>query len=445
MTEISYVLKLFARISYFVSIYTLIQYADLDPISWSQKLPMATLGNINFMSSFLGLATCLFLSKIFCESLNLPEKVHFVFWSLLNLFLIVQSGSIQGIGILFVGLGTLVILKAFTQKNLISGFFVTGLLFLSGIVVLVGTAGRGFLGGALFQQTVTYRLDYWQAGWQMFLWNPWFGLGIDSYGDYYREYRSLEATEKTGPARVANTEHNIFLDLMSGGGFLSGFFLILLFLFPVWLGIKNFQTMRSETQFFLLFPLVIGFLFFCLISINQIGVGVWGFIFIGMCIAVSREVTKINKSTNQSNLKKSNSIGVSSEFQNKKTKVSLACFSFVMALSLVQIPVKADINFLKATKENNIAEMMKIVGSFASNSFYEERVLSYLVESNRIQEAIGLAQKLTSSDSQNFYAWSVLAFESDVPKKLRDEAALQLIRIDPQNRQLRIDLANRGR
>lgn len=72
------VTTVFMRTSYFISIYTTLQFADLDPIPWSQKLPVATLGNINFMSAFLGLANIIILGKFFVEKLQISQKIFFV-------------------------------------------------------------------------------------------------------------------------------------------------------------------------------------------------------------------------------------------------------------------------------------------------------------------------------------------------------------------------------
>ena len=94
----------FERLGYFVSIYTLIQLMDLDPINWSQKLMVATLGNINFMSSFLGLTTISYTSRVFLERLSVSAKLFFIFLSTLNIFLIIVSKSIQGLGVYAAGL-----------------------------------------------------------------------------------------------------------------------------------------------------------------------------------------------------------------------------------------------------------------------------------------------------------------------------------------------------
>ena len=39
-----------------VSLYCLIQIAGLDPVGWSSSAPFATLGNVNFLSAYLGIS-----------------------------------------------------------------------------------------------------------------------------------------------------------------------------------------------------------------------------------------------------------------------------------------------------------------------------------------------------------------------------------------------------
>jgi O-antigen ligase len=56
------------------------------------------------------------------------------------------------------------------------------------------------------------------------------GVGVDSYGYFYKEYRDLEAIERTGPERVSNTAHNVFLDISSGAGIFAGFIFASIFL-----------------------------------------------------------------------------------------------------------------------------------------------------------------------------------------------------------------------
>ena len=211
----------FDKLGYFITLYTLLQLMDLDPINWSQKLMVATLGNINFMSSFLGLTSISYLSRILLERLSLSSRLFYLAILLLNLYLIGISQSIQGIGVFLAGLVFLLTYKFRQKFSFLSTLAVFFASLVSGLVVLLGTAGFGPL-SMLRQETVIFRIDYWTAAINMLTANPLKGIGIDSYGDFYREYRTLEAVVRTGPQRVTNTAHNIFLDVFSGAGVFSG-------------------------------------------------------------------------------------------------------------------------------------------------------------------------------------------------------------------------------
>jgi O-antigen ligase len=49
--------------------------------------------------------------------------------------------------------------------------------------------------------------------------HPFFGVGLDSYGDWYRRERTIEATLRRGPEITSNAAHNVLLDFSSTGGF----------------------------------------------------------------------------------------------------------------------------------------------------------------------------------------------------------------------------------
>ena len=68
--------------------------------------------------------------------------------------------------------------------------------------------------------------------------HPWFGVGLDSYGDWYRASRTLAATIRRGPSTVSNAAHNVFIDI----GATAGIFALIAYLAVVFLG---FQAMRS--------------------------------------------------------------------------------------------------------------------------------------------------------------------------------------------------------
>lgn len=118
------------------------------------------------------------------------------------------------------------------------------------------------------------------------------GHGFETYGDLYTQERGIISALRTGLQRTSNSAHNIFLDIGVNGGvlLLTSYILILLLAF-----IKSFkyvQFLKKSKQmdfvFLGLFSFWIAYLAQALISINQIGVGIWAWIITGLLLNVGR-------------------------------------------------------------------------------------------------------------------------------------------------------------
>ena len=435
----------FDKLGYFITLYTLLQLMDLDPINWSQKLMVATLGNINFMSSFLGLTSISYLSRILLERLSLSSQLFYLAILLLNLYLIGISQSIQGIGVFLAGLVFLLTYKFRQKFSFLSTLAVFFASLVSGLVVLLGTAGFGPL-SMLRQETVIFRIDYWTAAINMLTANPLKGIGIDSYGDFYREYRTLEAVVRTGPQRVTNTAHNIFLDVFSGAGVFSG----LMFLSIMALTLYSiFTALRANHQNFDLTAfsaMWLGFMVFCSISINQIGVGVWGFIFTGVIngYVIRYRVDNFAKDTSSQKGKKSLDVEkkrASLEFgtgQNpgpgKSIQLLTSTFLALIVGAISILPNIADSRFLYEIKSANLDNALKLSTSVGIQDFHREALMSALAKAGRPVDTLKVAESLLEQNPRNWQAWVAILSSEVATDNRRIQAANQLLRLDPNNK-----------
>jgi O-antigen ligase len=435
----------FEKLGYFISFYTLVQLMDLDPINWSQKIMIATLGNINFMSSFLGLTAISYTCRVLKEQLALSTKIFFFSMTSLNLYLIYISQSIQGIGVYFAGLTLLLTFKIRQSFNLFKSliFLTSSIVF--GILGLLGTAGFGPL-SMLRQETVIFRLDYWRAGINMLMANPLNGIGIDSYGDYYREFRTLEAVTRTGPQRVTNTAHNIFLDVFSGSGAFTGIIFTLIMALTIKAILSSLKHNSLNDDFIAFGAMWLGFLVFCLISINQIGVGVWGFIFTGLVngFVIRCRIEKRNNesslSLDKERLKRARnrkaSISVSDRKSRDLSKALQVVLSGVLAIAvgaLALIPNVADARFVSAIRGSNLDLAMDVIKSPGIQDFHIERLITALAEAGRSKESLGLAQLLSKQNPQSWSAWVAIVSSEIATRDQRVRAANELFRLDPNN------------
>ncbi len=437
---------IFERVGYFITFYTLLQLLALDPINWSQKLMVATLGNINFMSSFLGLTAISYTSRFLREKSNLSSKLYFVFMVFLNLYLIVVSKSIQGLGVFFAGVAMLLTFLIRRNSDFLKSIFFLTSTIMIGTFALAGTAGFGPL-SILQQETVLFRIDYWQSGLNMLISNPLNGIGIDSYGDYYREYRSLEAVTRTGPQRVTNTAHNIFLDVFSGAGLIAGLLFLAIMLLAALSALKSLKLNLKDDNFTVFVAMWLGFIVFCLISINQIGVGVWGFLFTGLItgtMANYHSEFKAVEGQEKSRKSKSGEVnanrtqGLRPSLKNSQSsspaEVLMSLLLALAVLVIALIPNVTDARFLAAIRNPDLSRALELVNDVGVQDFHKEQLIRRLAEQNKQEESLRLALEVIDKNSRNWPAWVEIMVNEKASNAQKEEAAKRLIALDPNNK-----------
>ena len=423
--------------SVFMTIYCLIQIAKLDPVGWSELRPFGTLGNINFSSAFFGLSTLCAFALIFDSKKSMLTRLSLGILIVVDLSIIYYTGSIQGLMMFVAGVGIqgfIYILQRYKQNIVrLSYLFVA---VIGVILTILGLANKGPLSKFLFAPSIVFRSDYWHAGWAMTLKFPFFGVGLDSYGDWYRTVRGEISTLRTGPDRTANTAHNIFLDISSNGGFplILCYLAILFFAFRY--GIKVLKTSRTPYQI-ALFTSWIGFIIFSSISINQVGVGVWGWLFTGLLIGnykfgiqnlgnikeSSPEMKKVKKSKK--------SISKNSSMPASNGLFGLLGLSVGVLISI--IPLQADAKFKTAMQSGAIDKMLLSVQSIGATAFHKEMVVDVALRNNFQPQALLLARELVKQYPRDFMGWRVIAALGDSTNGEKSNAIKQLEELDPFN------------
>ena len=252
---------------------------------------LGTFGNPNFISSFMGIFITALFTILFMSGIKLAYRVAIIVLIFGSFFVIASSGSQQGGVVAIGGIATVVffLLKA-RFKNRIAVVSYLSVVSISGLIAVLGMLQRGPLVEVLYKQSVSLRGEYWQAGINMGLSNPVFGVGLDSYGTFYRAYRKESATLIPGMNTITDAAHNIFLDIFASTGFL-GISLYLAIIFYVFS--KCLLYIKKSTQFdpifVLLFSCWLAYQAQAVISINQLGIAIWGWIFGGLLLGYTRK------------------------------------------------------------------------------------------------------------------------------------------------------------
>ena len=418
--------------------YCLVQIVGRDPIPWSEFNTFGTLGNINFLSAFLGMTSIGAIGFAMNNSENLLKRLSLVALALGDLLIIYSTGSIQGPVIFAVGIAALLFISILDFRKF-KKIILAGFSFLSvtiGYFVVVALQNRGPMASIIYQPSVNFRADYMHAGLEMTLQKPLIGVGMDSYGDWYREVRGELSTLRTGPDRVSNTAHNIFLDISSNGGIFLGFTYIALVIFALVSGIKVLGTSnRRSLEFKVIFSVWIAYQVQALVSINQVGVGIWGWIFTGVLIGMSLLTRELQQRDGDKNFR------VRSKelrgLQMSASHVLATVIGLAIGVTCSAIPLNADMKYRAASDRGDLTQLLAASKSLGATQFHRELVLDFAMRNNRVAEVKEIAAGLVSEYPRNFFGWRVLSVASASSESER-LAALEVARsLDPFNPDLR--------
>ena len=414
--------------------YCLLQIANLDPIKWSSYAPFGTLGNINFLSAFFGISSVALFSLLLEQSIKLTKKLAYIFLIIVDLVIVVTTGSIQGFMIFVAGAGLALmfyILKSEKFKSFAKVYLI--LAFVGFLLTALGLSNLGPLAKYIFQPSVIYRTDYWHAGWVMTVQHPFFGVGLDSYGDWYRQVRGEISTIRTDPNRISNTAHSIFLDISSNGGFplLVAYLSIVLIAFFV--GIRKIKLMtKYDSIYVAIFSAWLAYQIQSFISINQIGVGIWGWLFTGAIISYPLEThNSVNISTSKIKKSKSKLQKISNDLSPATSL--LAILGFLIGFFLAFIPLNADAKFKAANNKLDGVALIAAIRTIGSTSFHAENAMNAFIKSNLAPQAKEVTDYLLENYPRDFAGWGARAVLNSSTPEQKAEAMKKLKELDPFN------------
>ena len=242
-----------------------------------------TFGNPNFQSAFMGIAAAVALTLAVFSSLKLYFKAALLVLVVLAIYNVSLSSQ-QGYLNFMAGFAAAVIVYLFKKKHAAFGWGFLGLFSMGILSVLLGILDKGPLAQAIYKSSLQARGFYWRGAINMIIHHPFFGVGMDGFGDWYRRSRSPEVA-KVNAGIVADAAHNIPLDIGASGGLP----LLVLYLAIIGLALYSIiKVVKRKSEFDVMFAaLVAAWVAYeaqSLISINQLGLGVWGWSLTGLII-----------------------------------------------------------------------------------------------------------------------------------------------------------------
>jgi hypothetical protein len=250
-------------------------------------------------------------------------------------------------------------------------------------------------------------LDYWQAAINMFQAHPMLGVGIDRYGEYYREFA---VQNQYAQGVFTNNAHNVYLHLLATGGLTLFIPYLLLLSYITWLATKSLKTSNRQSRGIAATYLGIwlGFLLLNIVTIDNIGVGIWLWIMGGIIIgrsalAKDSNVLLTGSKNNKRNVKSS-------------TEVSLApnvgAFALAVLVLIVCVPllnnssklVELKYN-LKSLDQNAYAsDLLKTANDNSGNPQTLANLADFAIQKNDLTTALTISKMIGIADSRSFYA-----------------------------------------
>jgi O-antigen ligase len=421
--------------------YGLLQSLGADPANWVLPLNpvVGFLGNPNFQSSFVGFNGVFVFALILNAKYSLITRFLLFFDLLLSLYVIHATDSQQGFLVLIGGISVVgIIWIRYSQfKILTIPAFVFGTA--GAVVVALGSLNSGPLASLLYKASVTYRGDYWRAGWKMSVENPLFGVGLDSYGDWYPRERTIEATLRRGPEIVSNAAHNVFLDFSSNGGFP----LVLIYIFILCLvlasSVRVFRRSQSFNPTFTgLFAVWLGYQAQSIISLNQLGLAVWGWIISGLLIGY--EINTRSDSHSFTATPKQAKVKSASSIPKQKVSAGVLIAMLtggIIGLGLGAPPVIASSNYLSAINSKDADLIQQAAFTNPKDATRSAQVALIFIENNLPDRALTVIQDAKRNFPDSYDVWKLLAALSNAPAADVAEAKAQMKRLDPTNPDLK--------
>ncbi len=407
-----------------------------DFMGWSNPYGniLGTFGNPNFIGSFLGIFFSAYVAFSLKKDSSKLFRYSLLFILPLTAFEIYKSHAIQGRVVAALGVGIIGFLLV--RANLSKMFSVAYLMFaiVIGLFALLGALQIGPMTKYVYKTSVSLRGQYWLAGWNTGKDHPLSGIGMDSFGDWYRRSRDVRALELPGVNTVVNAAHNVPMDLFAFGGW------PLLLTYLLIMGFAGFAAIRTiarkkdfDAILAVMFTAWAGYQLQSLISINQIGLAIWGWILSGSLIAYERTTRPPRLEITTSAAKKST--GRKTDNYQPFT-VMLAVFGGLVGLIVSLPPLASDSKWRNAQMAQSapaIEETMKSNYMNLQNSTKYLTNIQNLESSNLFELSHKYALEAVLWNPESFELWKVLYLIKNSNPDEKERALANMKRLDPLN------------
>lgn len=417
-------------------VYGTMQITGRDFVKWvnPHNAMVGTLGNPNFASAMLAIIILLSIFSLFHGAINRLYKVLCVPVIVLGLNAIYESNSIQGLLVIGIGLLLYASFTTFFGQNKYRRIIPIASIIII-MVSILGILQKGPLAYYLYKPSVSVRGYYWNAAINMFKSSPVFGVGLDRYGASFKEFRSSEYPLRYGYEITSSNAHNTYLHFFATGGIFVGASYCILMILIFVCGLKSLRNSQGNHRKIVaaLISTWVAFQAQSFISIDNVGISIWGWILGGSIIGLYRSG---NGRNTMNSIQRKNSINLFPVTISVMVLIPMILTAvllhrqeadlFVAKSALLQSPIN---------RELAVANAQKVLDNNLADPFYKfEAALVFYDLGNTVPAELKI-RELSTQDARNLFYLDWLAI-SNVKKGDLNNAlkyALQIYKYDPWN------------
>jgi hypothetical protein len=410
-----------------------------------------TLGNPNFAAVALVLTSIATVVLIAAQKIGSLKFCLYIVSLSFQSLLVFATKSLQGIVLLAISLVLILLLRfLYSPRNKLfkspsSVMALIGFNVLAAVCILANYGIEKMM--TQVSSSLLDRYYHWIAAVRMMKEHYLLGVGVDSYGDSYRLYRIPEALLLRGESNTfANNAHNIYLQLGSTSGLFALATYLLLNVYVLWRSLHALDKNRGNFSIQAIFVLWIVFQIQSLISIDQLGLASWGWIFSGLLVAISF------KSTDENALL-ADSISISpSRKRNEKfqtNKFAAVYSAYLLISSLILLPgMRQEFKVFDSISKINSAQNQLTLSQEISNLYEIARhaqqpslrvkAILELFKYQKTDMALKLAIVSTSDFPENVAIWDCVASIYETKGQFTEAIPARRItvKLDPLNENL---------
>jgi tetratricopeptide (TPR) repeat protein len=248
--------------------------------------------------------------------------------------------------------------------------------------------------------------------------NPLFGVGMDRYGAYFKEFREVGYSMNYGFDLTSSNAHNTFIQLFATGGIFFGASYLILNGYILKKAIFGLKNLGGNNQLLLagVFSAWMAFHAQSLVSIDNIGISIWGWVLGGSIIGLSVSASSSLAEDRKPLIGRRNHINL--------RRVSTSTIATIIPVILITFLYRGEVNTYKAAINYDLQDQTSLVAfkdlqiKAANTPLVEYNyALSCgfsLIRAGLTEEGIEIFKKIHKSDPRNLDAINslILTYES---------------------------------